>query len=407
MKKGKSWRSSLLEKALQPFEEKLKAQEEFRRRLGVKKVDRPTYHRYITRPIERIDSNRNLFLRDRRDNPYAHGFPERFQERTGVESYRTEVPFSQVGREEHLAFSLYKATLRLCREYGPHPVPVIPPEDRVEVESLEEMSRLVKKVALFCGADLVGITELDQRWVYLDKTIPQKYAVVVGVRHPLTFCGTAPSFASMVAVSHVYSRLKFITTQLCDFIRYLGYPAFYRETLGMKPDMLMVPIALDAGIGEFARTCGVLTPEFGIDIRLKAVTTDIPLAVDKPISFGAHEFCMACEICAENCPPGAIPFGPPTDPPQNISHNPGFRKWFINAEKCLTFWGVNRKKWMQCGAFCIASCPWNQPQNIWHNTVRWLAIHGGDGVKKVLVKGAHLFRQRQGWRDVFRAKAKP
>jgi reductive dehalogenase len=395
MKEKESSGANLLERALEPFEEKLTTQEEFRRRLGVKQVDRPTYDRYITGPIEKIDSRRNLFLRDRRENPFADGFPERFQERTGFDSYRDEIPLAQLDREERIAFSLHKATQRICREYEPHPVPLTPLEGRVEVESPEKMSRLLKKVALFYGADLVGITELDPRWVYADKQVPEKFAVVVGVTHALTFCETAPSYVSGVAVADVYSRLKSICTQLNDFIRYLGYPAFYRETLGMNPDILMVPIALDAGIGEFARTCGVLTPEFGIDLRIKAVTTDLPLAVDRPISFGAHEFCMVCEICAQNCPARAIPFGPPTDPPASVSHNPGFCKWFIQAEKCLTFWGINKKKWTQCGARCIASCPWNKPRNIWHNTVRWLAVHGGNKVKKMLVKGDELFYKRK------------
>jgi len=150
-------------------------------------------------------------------------------------------------------------------------------------------------------------------------------------------------------------------------------------------------------MGESARTCGVLTPEFGIDIRLKAVTTNLPLAADKPISFGAHEFCLGCEICAQNCPARAIPLGPPTDPPPNISHNTGFRKWVINAEKSLTFWGINKKKWTICGARCIAACPWNKPMNAGHNAVCWIAIHGGDWAKKMLVKGDQFFWGKQGW----------
>jgi len=391
MNKGRLSSAQLLESALQPFEDKLRAQEKFRRRLGVKQVDRPTYDRYITGPIERINSLRNAFLRDHRDNPYADGFPERFKERTGFDSYRDELPLSQLDREDRIAVSMNKATMRICREYEPHPVPVPPSEDAVEVDSPEKMARLVKKVALFYGAAIVGIAKLDQRWVYADKQVPEKYAIVVGVTHALSFCRTAPSFVSAVAVMDVYSRLKYITTQLSDFIRGMGYPAFYRETLGMNPDLLMVPVALDAGIGEFARTCGVLTPEFGIDLRIKAVTTDLPLAVDRPISFGAHEFCMVCEICAQNCPARAIPFGPPTDPPASVSHNPGFRKWFIQAEKCLTFWGINKKKWTQCGARCIAACPWNKPLSAWHNTVRWMAVHGNPQVKKLLVAGDQRF----------------
>jgi epoxyqueuosine reductase len=356
----------------------------------VRKVHRPTYHRYITGPIERIDSRRNTFLRDSPDNPYADGFPERFQERTGFASYREELPLDQLDQEDRIAFSLVKATRRICREYDPELLPVTAAAGRVEVGNTGEMSRLIKKVALFYGASLVGITELDPRWVYADKQIPEKYAIVVGVNHALSFCRTAPSFVSGAAVMNVYSRLKAITTQLSDFIRAMGYPAFYRETLGTNPDVLMVPIALDAGLGEFARTCGVLTPEYGIDIRLKAVTTDLPLAGDAPISFGAHEFCMACEICARACPARAIPFGPPTDPPAKICHNPGFRKWFIDAEKCLTFWGTNRKKWTMCGARCIAACPWNRPMNGIHNAVRWLAIRGNNPLKMLIAKGDAL-----------------
>jgi hypothetical protein len=109
MKEKESSGANLLERALEPFEEKLKAQEEFRRRLGVKQVDRPTYDRYITGPIEKIDSRRNLFLRDRRENPFADGFPERFQERTGFDSYRDEIPLARLDREERIAFSLHKA----------------------------------------------------------------------------------------------------------------------------------------------------------------------------------------------------------------------------------------------------------------------------------------------------------
>jgi epoxyqueuosine reductase len=170
----------------------------------------------------------------------------------------------------------------------------------------------------------------------------------------------------------------------------------YRETLGMnRPEMLMVPMAIDAGVGEFARNGHVLSPEFGINMRLKAVTTDLPLEVDKPISFGAHEFCMACEQCAEYCPGKAIPFGPPTqevaDP---LCNNPGYRKWYVNAERCLTFWTANRKKWSTCGGRCIVACPWNKPDKSWHNLIRRFAVHASPTVMKMLVWGDKTIYRR-------------
>jgi epoxyqueuosine reductase QueG len=138
--------------------------------------------------------------------------------------------------------------------------------------------------------------------------------------------------------------------------------------------MLIVPMAIDAGIGEFARTGRVLSPEFGINMRLKAVTTDLPLEVDHPISFGVHEFCMACESCAVYCPAQAVPFGEPKEAPEAIFYNRGFRKWYVKADRCLQLWMADRKRWITCGGKCIAVVP-EQAMNAFHNLVRFLAIH--------------------------------
>ena len=150
------------------------------------------------------------------------------------------------------------------------------------------------------GADIVRIAELDQRWVYKENDISHQYAIVVAVRHIPSLVSMAPSYFSWASTAESYSRLKLITTQMTDFIRGLGYDAMYRETRGGgNPELNMVPLALDAGIGEFCRTGRVLSPEYGNNMRLKAVTTDLPLQHDKPVSFGVHDFCMACESCAK------------------------------------------------------------------------------------------------------------
>ena len=292
-------------------------------------------------------------------------------------------------REDRIARSMADAGYRACTGYDPVPFNVTPPEGRLEVTDPAWMSRLVKKAGLMFGADIVRITALDQRWVYKDVDISHPFAVVVAVQHKPNLIDLAPSYFAWASAADAYSRLKLITTQLTDFIRGLGYSAMYRETRGgSDPELNMVPIALDAGVGEFCRTGRVLSPEFGNNMRIKAVTTDMPLAPDKPIAFNTHDFCMACESCADFCPAGAIPKGPPSehfnDP---VHHNPGFCKWWIDAEKCIIFWGVNKKKWPSCGGRCIAVCPWNKPMNPFHNWVRRLAIHAPSPVKKLLVKG--------------------
>jgi len=375
---------SMLEEALQPYEWMLQVQGRLRKRLGVKEVDRPTYERYIIGSIERFDRRKNAFMTLNADNPFGEEFRKRFKDRSGQDDWTTPLPYSELEPVDRIGLMLATAVRRPCFEYHPQPFPATVPEGRVEVTDPAWMSRLIKKVGLFLGAEMVRITKVDQRWVYKDIDIPHQYAIIIVVSHIRSMLDTAPSYYSWLSTADAYARLKFITTQLTDFICGMGYNAMYRETLGHNPEMLIVPMAIDAGVGEFCRNGRVLSPEFGNNMRLKAVTTDLPLQVDKPISFGTHEFCMACENCAIYCPARANPFGPPTDKPLTMHNNPGYRKWYVNAEKCLLFWGVNRKKWMSCGGRCLAVCPWNKELNALHNLIRWMAIHVPSPVKRLL-----------------------
>jgi ferredoxin len=107
---------------------------------------------------------------------------------------------------------------------------------------------------------------------------------------------------------------------------------------------------------------------------------------------------MACESCAKYCPSGAIPKGEPSEKiPNPVHNNPGFCKWWIDAEKCIIFWGMNKRKWPSCGGRCIAVCPWNKPMNWFHNSVRWLAIHAPHSVKKFLVWGDEVAFKEDLW----------
>ena len=72
------------DQAFLPFEAKLLAQEELRRRIGVREVDRPTYEKYITGPIERFDHRRNGFMASIPGNPFGEEMRERLKAR-GIE----------------------------------------------------------------------------------------------------------------------------------------------------------------------------------------------------------------------------------------------------------------------------------------------------------------------------------
>ncbi|MDF1592448.1 MAG: hypothetical protein P1P89_13105 [Desulfobacterales bacterium] len=163
-----------LEKALLPYEKKLKRQERFRKSLGVREVEHPTYERYITGPIERFDKTRMAFLCMRPENPHGEALRRKFKARTGYDHFLNPLPYEDLDGEDRIGRAMADAGYRACTGYDPAPFKVTPPNGRLEVTDTAWASRLVKKAGLMFGADIVRITALDPRWVYkdVDITIP-------------------------------------------------------------------------------------------------------------------------------------------------------------------------------------------------------------------------------------------
>ena len=78
---------------------------------------------------------------------------------------------------------------------------------------------------------------------------------------------TYPSALAGAGTGLEYSREASIVTQLCSYIKGLGYNA-----LGsMNDSALVIPYAIKAGLGEYGRNQMVITPEFGPRIRLSLI----------------------------------------------------------------------------------------------------------------------------------------
>jgi epoxyqueuosine reductase len=279
--------------------------------------------------------------------------------------------------------------------------------DKMPVEDTAEMSEIVKDTALFLGASLVGITELDRRWVYsrgweryghkeieLDQMIPSsiKYAVVMAVETNYDFVKHAPTAKASSAAGLGYSKMAFLSPSVAKFIASLGYTAI---ACG-NDTALSVPLAVDAGLGQLGRFGALITPEFGPRIRLCKVLTDLPLKPTAPIDFGVTEFCEICQKCAEYCPSQAILYGKRTHKARTASTNPGLLKWPFDGEKCLRFWYKNGAK-TDMGMYhidcyqCINVCPFNKKPGIGHDLVRWFVRRKTPLLDRILRFGDDLF----------------
>ncbi|MBW1977418.1 MAG: reductive dehalogenase [Deltaproteobacteria bacterium] len=240
-----------------------------------------------------------------------------------------------------------------------------------------EMSNVVKKAALRLGADLVGICRVHPNWVY-----SHEYNLITQEHYPLELpkgCDNAVVMAiemdyhtlrssSMVlqgfATGHAYSKMAFLANMVAAFIRGLGY----RAVPCGNDTALSIPLAMAAGLGEWSRMGLLVTKKLGPRVRLCKVFTDLPLAHDHFEPFGVVEFCKTCKTCASNCPSQAISHGEMTTEGPNISSHSGALKWYINAEKCYTYWGTRRTDCTQC----IRVCPFNKMPGKIHDLSRFL-----------------------------------
>ena len=243
----------------------------------------------------------------------------------------------------------------------------------------EEMSADVKRAGTFLGAELVGICEYDERWVYthnysrrdqqskpMDLPDDLPNVVVLANEMHMDTIKTVPSALSGAATGQGYSKDIIAVLSLTQYIRNLGY----RAVASMNDTALSIPLAIQAGLGQYGRHGLLITKEFGPRVRIAKIFTDLPLKPDEPIDFGVTEFCNNCQRCANGCPPRAIPDGAPNVTVHNVSNFKGIAKWTVNAEKCFKFW---TNQGTDC-SICIRICPYNKDfSNPIHRVGRWLA----------------------------------
>lgn len=241
--------------------------------------------------------------------------------------------------------------------------PVAPVQ--AEIDDPAAMAQEVKRVARFFGADLCAVTDMDERWLYASRVdtrdmteadlgLPDglPHVIVLGHEMDADLVATYPSALAGAATGREYSHEAAVVMQLAAYIRNLGYDA----VPSMNDTGLVIPFAVKAGLGEYARNQMVITPEFGPRLRFSKIFTNLPLTYDAPRPRGVRAFCDICSKCADACPPKALPFGPPETGGANASAITGVRKWTSNAEKCFSFWA---KTATDC-AICMRVCPFNR-----------------------------------------------
>ncbi len=222
------------------------------------------------------------------------------------------------------------------------------PKSSVRIDNFaSEWSKLVKKVGTDAGAVAVGITKMRPEWVIDTFEVPYENVITVGVAMDFENLKTAPNVPSAIEVIKQYGRAHFVTHEIANWIHGNGWNAISYGGSNNVP-ILLIPPALESGLGELGKHGSLINRENGSVLRLGGLITDMPLNYDSVDEFGVDDFCLNCKACQNACPPEAIH--------SDKKMVRGVEKWYVDFDKCLPFFNENTG----CG-ICLAVCPWSRP----------------------------------------------
>ena len=304
----------------------------------LKRVDEPTT-KYVSEPLRRRAGD-NVFRK-----AFTGGYGSEIQARAPFFTTREPLDAAFIRVQDHMKAIPDNP---VAAEKAP-----IPSNPRI-------LSRHFKALGYFLGADMVGIAPVPEYARYIGEQVEKRaeglnYAIVfLKVKHTRTVRASYGNEWIDDPVSmQVYQQLALIGEIMAGYIRNLGWQA--DADVVQKYTTLITPLLIHSGLGEGCRLGIALNPFVGANFKAAAVLTDLPLEADKPIDFGLQEYCAGCDICARQCPVGAISKGGKT------VYN-GYETWKLNSDACMINAQMNPH-----GSICqrcAKVCPWNRPDSM-------------------------------------------
>ena len=269
-------------------------------------------------------------------------------------------------------------------------------EAAARLAGASEPAAFLKAYLRELGAVAVGCAALDPAWIYTHKgrfdddygrgiELDHTHALVFLVEMDHDRMQHAPRAPTLLESARQYERAASIARTAAAALRRAGHDA--QAHYDAHYDVILPPLAVRAGLGELGRNNLLVADRYGSRVRIGAVTTNLEVRNDRPVSLGIEAFCRLCAKCADLCPSNALSRGDPEDVR-------GIEKWPTHVERCHAWW---RRIGTDCG-ICMAACPFSHPSGGIHRIVRAL-IRRAPWLNRTLLLLDDAFYGRSRWRS--------
>ena len=333
------------------------------------------------RPDGRVDERDTMFARAER-TPGSEPYDDYYERRPDLQETDDRIREKpELGSPEALYYD--PAVTPEADHYfqsieAIEPEPTVVEEWTERLEAADEPHRVLREMAEALGAVDVGCTTVPEEYVYTEKgrfdehygesvDLDHDHAVVFLVEMDFDEMQHAPKAPVIRESARQYYRAARIAKAMTAVLETAGHDAV--PQYDAHYEVVLPPLAVEAGLGELGRNNVLVADNYGSRVRIGAVTTDLALPDDDPVSLGVERFCRHCKRCATQCPSQALTTGEKVDVR-------GTEKWPTDDARCYSFW---RQAGTDC-AICMANCPFSHRNTPLHNAVRrgiewapWLA----------------------------------
>ena len=264
---------------------------------------------------------------------------------------------------------------------------------KVKLPGNATVTNYIKDLSKYLGACAVGIADLGpdpMKWFMTNdwtgkplhfKPEENRYAIIsLHIEEladkPFQMDMSLSTLRYYTKVPQCYFYDDYVAGQIASYVRSLGYHAVGHNNGYVRT----IPLAVLAGLGEVGRSGMLMTKVWGPNVRICAVTTDLPLIPDTPEDMGIQDLCSMCTRCYDYCPGRAIA-------PEKMTFM-GTEKWVVNQWRCRHSIQVGMEKHLDCSTctICRDVCPYAKPEGFWTNRLgRWMATRSHLG-RKFLIK---------------------